>query len=282
MISAGQTSAVFNVTLLDGGLTAVWHAARAQATASAQNLAGASASITLFDDQTPPAPFYPRPKDLSSNNPVSIQLTWSPGIGEGVEHLANGDFESGNFSGWVLATTTNAGFTINNGSFIPPSQDGPTDPFAGIYSAVAWQSPTGVCQMQQDVALPANAGSVLLSWADCVRNFAANFDTNQQFRVELRNTNNAPLAVVFATQPGDAPLGNWAQRAADSSAYRGQTIRVVFLVTANVNYLDVHLDAISVRVSSLPAINFQVYFGTNNPPRADATAGQHNQCLLAG
>ncbi len=48
VISAGQTSAVFNVTLVDGGQT--YGTLPAQATASAQNLGGASASITLFDD----------------------------------------------------------------------------------------------------------------------------------------------------------------------------------------------------------------------------------------
>src|SRR5581483_9891280 len=136
-------------------------------------------------------------------------------------------------------------------------------PFAGNFSALADQSPPAVSVLYLDIALPANAATITLRWTDRIRNFYGDFNTNQQFSVQVRDTNNIPLAVVFASQPGDPLLGDWTSRSADLSSFGGQTIRLAFIVNAGLDYLDVHLDEISVRAVSLPPTTYAVYFGTN-------------------
>src|SRR5262249_1184670 len=126
------------------------------------------------------------------------------------------------------------------------------------------QSPPGSSLLYRQISLPSNAPAITLSWADCVRNFSTVFSTNQQYRVEIRNTNNLPLAVLYSTQPGNPLLGDWIQHVPHLSAYRGQTIRVAFVVNVGLGFLDVHLDEVSLRISSLPPVTYDVYFGTNS------------------
>ena len=238
-IPAGQTSAVFNVTLVAGNPPESPLSTIVNATAAGFSVSPAVVAIT--DNQTPPPPFSPTPTDLSSNNPVWIRLSWIPGPGEGVEYAGNGGFESGDFTDWTTGVGTNAGFIINDGTILPASSDAPTAPFAGNFSALADQPPPSLSLLSQDVALPADATEIGLRWVDRARNFTDNFAANHQVRVETRDTNDATLAVVFSTQPGDFPLADWTWRFADLSAFAGQTIRLAFIVDAELAFLDVHL-----------------------------------------
>jgi hypothetical protein len=265
IIPAGLTSAVFNVTVVDTGHT--YGSLPVQVGAGAQGFSGMQATITLTDDQTPPMPYTPDPPNLSTNNPVNLNLSWTPGVGEGVDQGVNGGFELGSFAGWTTSPQTNGGFIVDNGTFAPPSGDGTMAPYAGNYSALAYQQSTpGASVLSQDIALPAGASSIVLSWVDRIRNFASEFDTNQEFSVELRDTNDNTLAVAFTTGPSLPLLGDWTQRSFDVSAWRGRVVRVAFVVSAPEGYLDVHLDNVSVRASNLPAVNYSVYFGTNSSP----------------
>lgn len=265
MIPAGQTSALFNLTMVAGNPP--FTPLAVSVNASAAGFVDGSSSINVIDNQTPPPPFNPSPAIFSTTNPVNgVVLSWSPGLGEGVEYVTNGGFESGDFTDWTSPAGTNAGWVIDNGGIYPPSGDSPTPPFAGNYSATADQPPPTASVLYQDIALPANAGTITLSWVDRIRNFGSDFDTNQQFSVEICDTNNVDLDTVFATQPGDPLLADWTQRSADISAFSGKTIRLTFLVNAGENYLDVHLDEISVRCASLSTITYEVYLGTNSVP----------------
>lgn len=263
-IPAGQTSAAFNLTLIAGNPP--YSPLSVLVSASAPGFVGNSANINVIDDQTPPAPYNPMPLNFSTISPINPQLSWSSGLGEGVEFAVNGGFESGDFTGWVTPSGTNTAFGINDGTIYPPSQDAPTTPFAGVFSALADQSPPAVSMLYQDITLPTNVNSIILSWVDRIRNFYSDFATNQQFSVEVCDTNNVPLAVVFSTQPGGPLLNDWTQRSADISSFSGQTIRLEFIVNAGLSYLDVHLDEISVRCASLPQTTYDVYFGTNPVP----------------
>jgi hypothetical protein len=243
------------------------------ASATATGFGGASAAITIIDNGTPPIPLNPSPPDHSSNNPVTVTLAWSSGVGEGIEQITNGGFESGDFSGWIRSPDDNTGFVINDGTIMPPSSDAPTLPFAGNFSALAQQTPPAVSLLYQDVALPAEAGAITFSWVDRIRNFSYDFASNQQFRVEIRDTNDTALALAFSTKPGDPTLNGWAQRSADLSAFAGQTVRLAFIVNAGLSFLDVHLDEISIRCASLPPTSYDVYFGTNSAPGAPEFLG---------
>ncbi len=270
-ILAGQTSVVFNVTIVNDseldGMQQVF------LTAAANGFATGSNSIQVTDDETPLAPLNPAPPDLAVGIAVTNDLSWSYPAGEEEELLNNGNFEIGSLNGWVTVPSGSGGFVINTGTNNPPSPDGPTPPFAGAFSALAQQTGPGLHSMFQDVVISSNASAVTLRWVDRIRNFAPLFSTNQQFRVELRNTNNGVLAVVFSTSPADPLLGGWVERSADLSSYRGQTVRIAFVVNPNLGLLDVHLDNVSVLSSSPPATTYDVYFGTNPAPGLSELVG---------
>ena len=259
-ILAGQTSAVFNLTTVAGNPP--FAPVSVTVSASTPGYSVASAAIYIIDNQTPPAPFAPLPPNLSTNNPINVSLSWSPGLGEGVETVVNGGFESSNFTGWTVSSNV----VINNGSVYPPSGDTPIAPFDGNFSALADPSPPAAAFLYQDLSLPTNAGTITLSWADCIRNFYTGFETNQQFQVQIQDTNNHALATVFSTQPNDPLLNDWTQRSANISAFGGQTIRLAFLIQAGLGFLDVHLDDISVRCANLPPVTYSVYFGADAIP----------------
>ncbi len=260
-ILSGQTSAVFNVTLVSGNPPHTPLSIGVNATAP--GLGNGSTSVLVFDNQTPPAPIYIAPANLSTTNTSNVQLSWLAGLGEGIEEIVNGGFESGDFTGWMIGGSTNGAFAINDGTFSPPSGDTPTVPYSGQFSAVAAAPPPALSILYQDVVLPASCSSITLNWADRIRNFSGAFDTNQQFRVEIQDTNSATLAPLYSSQPGDTLLADWTLRGVDLSAYAGQTVRVAFIVDAGEDFLDVHLDQISLRTDSLPPIDYDVYLGTN-------------------
>lgn len=259
-ILAGQTSAVFNLTTVAGNPPSA--PVSVAVSASAPGFSLAAADINIIDNQTPPAPFAPAPPNFSTNNPINVSLSWRPGLGEGVETVVNGGFETGDFTGWTVSTNV----VINNGSVYPPSGDVATTPFDGNFSALAEPSPPASALLCQDISLPTNSGTITLSWADRIRNFYTDFETNQQFLVQIQDTNNNALATVFCTRSNDCLLNDWTQRSADISAFAGQTIRLAFLVQADLGYLDVHLDDISARCANLPPVTYSVYFGTDAVP----------------
>ena len=209
-ILAGRTSAVFNLTTVAGNPPSAPVSVTVSASTPGYSLA--SAAITIIDNQTPPAPFAPMPPNLSSNNPVNVRLSWSPGLGEGVETVVNGGFETGDFTGWTVSSN----IVVNNGAVSPPSGDAPTTPFDGNFSALAEPSSPATALLYQTISLPANAGTITLGWADRIRNFYTNFATNQQFLVQIQDTNSRALATVYCTQPNDPLLNDWTSAARTS------------------------------------------------------------------
>jgi hypothetical protein len=260
-IWSGQTSAVFNITMVAGNLP--HQPVSVGVNATAPGLGGGSAAILIIDNQTPPVPIYLAPPNLSTTNPALLQLSWTAGLGEGVEEIINGGFESGDFTGWNQPGATNGAFIIDDGTFSPPSGDAPTPPWAGKFSAAATAPPPAISVLYQDFVLPTNCTTIILSWVDRIRNAGGAFATNQQFQVQLQDTNSLTLTNIYTSQPGDTLLADWIQRSADISAFAGQSVRVAFIVNAGQSYLDVHLDAVSVRCANVPPVIYAVYCGTN-------------------
>jgi Fungalysin metallopeptidase (M36)/Calx-beta domain len=282
MIPSGQISVVFNITLTDNGQTNGTQSI--EITADAAGFSNGLASVSVIDNQTPPVPIYLTPPNLSSNNPVFLQLSWLPGLGEGEERIVNGGFELGDFTGWVTNGSSNANFLINDGTAFSFSGDFATPPFSGSYSLFASQTALpGFLQLWQEINLPTNASSLMLSWVDKIRNFSTSFETNQQFRVEIRDTNDLVLAVPFKTQPDEPLLRDWTQRNVDLTSYKGQTIRLAFVVDASVNYFDLHLDEVGIRSGNPPVTIYDLYLSTNSVPTPSdlLTSTTNTSCIIS-
>jgi uncharacterized repeat protein (TIGR01451 family) len=268
-VPAGQLEAQFDLTVVDDPLTD--GPQRATVSASAKGFLGAAESILVFDNETPPVPLQPQPPNGATNVAVSLALSWNPGIGE---TLVNGGFETGDLTGWTVANQGFGSWVINDGTFNP---DGPEDtnaPLSGQYCALAAQTGSGQHTLSQDVLIPADALGAELSWWDKIRNHGPNFSPNQVFRVEVRDTNDAVLAVAFTTKLGDPLLNDWARRRFDLAPFRGRLVRIAFIEEDAIGYFNVLLDDVSVRLGEpeLPT-TYDVYFGTTPTPGAAERLG---------
>jgi uncharacterized repeat protein (TIGR01451 family) len=67
--------------------------------------------------------------------------------------------------------------------------------------------------------------------------------------------------VPFATQEGDPLLGEWTERVADLTAYRGQRVRLAFVESDSLGFLNVHLDHVRVLLNFANVVESDVYFG---------------------
>jgi hypothetical protein len=251
-ILAGNTFALFDITVINDAL--LDGVEMTEIIAGASGFSGGSAELTVTDDEMPLVPMSPTPAHLDANVPSTTDLSWSVAAEEGEEQLENGGFETGTVLNWTTQTHSNASFTLNQGAAVLP--------FSGYFNLLMEQTGAGTQVLYQDVSIPV-AQVATLSWADRIINSAGEFNSNQQFRVELRTTNNATLAVLFSTPSGFNAPSEWSERTANISEYRGQTVRVTFVLQVAAAPFDVHLDAISLRVGSPPLTTYDVYFGTN-------------------
>ncbi len=257
-VTAGQTAAPFDLTFFDnataGGSQTV------AVTASAGGFTGGTAGILIVDDETPPVPFKPSPPHLGVDVPLTPRLSWS-------DLIQNGGFETGDFTGWTKEDFGAGDFLLNDGVFDPQSADGPVPPYLGNFNAMT-DLPGALHSIHQELTIPAAAGSVTLRWAHRLRNHAGVFAGNQQFRVEIRDTNNSVLDVAYATATGDPLLQEWTTYSYDLTGFRSQTVRVVFCVENSAGFFNAHVDDVSVLVAAPGATTYDVYFGTNPSPGA--------------
>jgi uncharacterized repeat protein (TIGR01451 family) len=255
-IAAGQLSNRFNITITDDSVATGDR--DVTITATAAGWVGDATLLVVSDDEFPPSPLQPFPLDLSSNNPVTVDLSWSGGEGE---LIVNGDFEIGDFTGWRQADQGAGSFQINNGSFDPVSPDGPLPPFAGGFSAVTDQSGPGRHELSQRVTL--SGGAAFLQWAHRVRNHVPTFTNGQNFRVEVRDDTTNVLALAFSTQPGDPALQEWTQHSFDLTPLGARPVEIAFVQEDSLFYFNAHVDDVSLSVSSAQPTSYDVYFGTN-------------------
>ena len=270
-ILAGTLSNSFNVTPVDDPL--VEGHQTITVIASAPGFNGGSASMLVLDKETPPFPGNPRPANLAVNVPANTNLMWNNGSSSSNQLVMNGGFETGTFTNWLKTNSTIYGdWVIDNATYIPPGPGGHVTPFAGTNCALSEQTGPGIHTLYQDITIPSAINSASLSWADCIRNFATQFTTNTQyFHVEIRKTDNTLLQIAFTTMPGNPLTNNWTTRAFNLTPYIGQTIRIAFVESDSIGYLNVGVDNVSVQTASsatnsLGAITNDVYFGTDPVP----------------
>ena len=183
------------------------------------------------------------------------------------ELITNGDFETGDFTGWTvdpwdLGQDT---WVINDGTvefelpFPWSTTDGPYDPISGDYDAISDVSVYGLLVpysiAQQNVTLPSNITSATLSWSDRIRNYAEYFNNDgigQQFGVAFGLIEDSE--VVFLTLPGDdlmqvePPNLRSVDVTEIAQSLEGQEVVISFGVAANDGPLFVTVDDISLEV----------------------------------
>ncbi|HKQ39844.1 MAG TPA: M36 family metallopeptidase, partial [Verrucomicrobiae bacterium] len=259
IIPAGKISATFNVTLLDDAVGEA--ATNVGVAAIADGFAPGSTVVRILDNDVAPLAYNPRPAPGSSTSARGVQLAWDLGT---PELIVNGDFETGNFSGWVKENTGSGDFVINSGSLDPPGPEGRSPAYAGRYSALSQQSSPGQRTIYQDVAIPAFFDSAILNWTHRIRNPAGEFSDSHFFRVEIRGLDNSLLAIAFSTRPGDQTLTDWQEHTFGLQNFRGITIRIAFVESDSLGFLNVGLDNVRIFLNSPGTVTSEVYLGTTS------------------
>lgn len=184
-----------------------------------------------------------------------------------VELISNGDFETGDLTGWSSSGSgLGNGFAINDGSFDPAGPSGPLAPIAGSFDVVSSQNGFGLNLLTESFVIPTGVASATISWSDRIRNFGLLYsDPNQEFRVLLRDAAGVEIAEVYSTDPGD-PLQQVGPNArsfdvtALAQSLEGQSIMLAFEQQDSLFFFNVTVDDVSFDVTPIPEPSAAVLF----------------------
>lgn len=199
--------------------------------------------------------------------------------GAGAATVVNGDFETGNLSGWQVYNLppepensgnwfAYTGTTSPFGEFAPPVPPPP----AGNYAAITAQGGPGTHILYQDVALEpywTHQLSLLVYYRSEAPPVTPSPETleatgpfeNQQYRIDVMKPT-APitsvnpsdiLATVFATSTGSPKELGPTPYTVDLSAFAGQAVRLRFAEADNEGFFAAGVD--SVAIASTPPSN---------------------------
>jgi hypothetical protein len=181
--------------------------------------------------------------------------------------IANGGFESGDFTGWIKAESGSGAWSVYTGTAASGGLAIGSPP-EGTHGATTSQSGAGSHVLYQDVALEAastHALTLSIYWRNNAAFVTPSPETlshigspNQQYRVDVMRASAAVtsvdpadiLASVYQSHAGDPLTQTPRQITADLSAVAGQTVRIRIAETDNQNYFSAALD--DVRIDSAP------------------------------
>ena len=186
--------------------------------------------------------------------------------------ITNGGFESG-FSGWVRADQVGSlgTFADQTGTLSPVNALPVPAPPQGLHAAMTDAAAPGSHILYQDIVIPASVPGATIQFSLFINNTATAFSTpatldfatptlNQQARVDLVTTTADPFSVaaadilqnLFQTTIGSPLVTPYNAFNLDITAvlaaHAGQTLRLRFAETDNVNIFNLGVDAVSVTV----------------------------------
>lgn len=178
------------------------------------------------------------------------------------ELVANGDFESGDLSGWTVTTSLPASqslnWVVNDGTVNPLfGPHGPIGPISGSFDALALGNSPSWETLSQSVSIPADIASATISWDDIVRNACSVFmEPRQAFRVLIEDASGGLIAEVWSTNPGDpayqmGPNSRAIDVTALAQSIEGQTVVLSIEVEQRCYNLNVNVDNVSFLVDTV-------------------------------
>jgi hypothetical protein len=180
--------------------------------------------------------------------------------------VANGDFETGNLSGWQAYNSNTSGnwfaYSGTSVSGFPEFPLAVPAPPQGLFAAITAQGGPGTHILYQDVAVGVGYPQVLSLTAYykaeatlfSPETLDAEGEPNEQYRIDLMR----PSAAITSVAPGDVLANLFKTQAsgpsamapkvltADLAAYAGQTVRLRFAEADNEGVLNAGVDAVSV------------------------------------
>ena len=205
------------------------------------------------------------------------------------ELITNGDFETGDFTGWIVNDVFGSPapgdmWYINDGNVeIPYSLSDDTtdtfyasDPISGDYDAISdytvlAQSVGPFSLLIQNFTLPSNISSATLSWKDRICNYAGDFSAPDNINMgewQTLNVGFVDMGAVFCTLPGDDVMQEGPNlRSIDvTEILKSSTtpeVGLIFWVAAAVEPLFVTVDDISLEVYTLDDMAIDIKPGSD-------------------
>jgi hypothetical protein len=219
---------------------------------------------------------------------VAVALLVVPGSA-GAAIVNNGDFETGNLSGWQKAIEGPADWFAYSGTVAPIGMNTVPAPPQGAFAAIADQQNISRQILYQDVALPPAGSQVRLSLIAYYTSDEAivSPDTldinvvNQQYRIDVMRPGAAVdsvasgdvLATVLRTQTGATTVLSPTPKTADLSAFAGQSVRLRFAVATTNDNLNGGADAVTVNGLTVGQATRNMKNGTATLPVTVTDAG---------
>ena len=174
-----------------------------------------------------------------------------------IEHIENGDFETGDLSGWTSVNTGSGEWNINDGTFPINGGFASLDPISGNFDVVTTQSGPGFHKLYQEVFL-GTFDTATISWIDRYRTNANLIDPIQEWRVLIEDLNGNLITEVFSTDPGDIGISTLRTIRATNLPilrdYFNQSVRISFEQEDNLSFFSVSLDNISFRTETISSV----------------------------
>jgi hypothetical protein len=187
----------------------------------------------------------------------------------GAATVVNGDFETGNFSGWQsqdLNSLPENHWYVYSGTLSPFSGHSVTAPPQGLFAAITDSHNVGTHILYQDVALEAGMSHRLnldvyynsLAPIASPDSLDAAVTPNEQYRIDvmrptaaLDSVNPADVLMpVFRTRTGDAQTLAPTPLSLDMTPFAGQTVRLRFAEVENQDVLLASADAVAMNTLS--------------------------------
>jgi len=182
----------------------------------------------------------------------------------------NGDFETGDFTGWTTAQANADGeWFVYSGTSAPLTGRVIPAPPQGAFAAVTDQADAGSQVLYRDLSLePGFTGSLSFEWY--YANRAGVFVTpasldpaagsNQQYRVDLVSPSASPfsmapgdlIAPIVGTQVGDPASLAPTPVSFDLTPFAGTTVRLRFAAVETNGYFQAGVDAVAVSIPPSP------------------------------
>ena len=191
-------------------------------------------------------------------------------IVETTNPLVNGNFETGDFTGWdVLTTESQLGQVINDhvisdGTYDPPGGVFNNAPLEGNFDAVSINVVGGQNEIKQSFVVPSNLSDAEIRWKDQIFNPGFQFiDPDQEFRVNLLDSNGSLIQELYSTSPGDDLFQSGGhQRHVDATSllqgYEGQTLTLQFDQTTTLSTFNVYVDDVQVNITTTSPVQTTV------------------------
>ena len=230
---------------------------------------------------------------------VTILLVVLAPTTAGAATLTNGDFETGNVTGWTVNNVGPADWRAYSGTTAPLSGLPIPAPPQGSFAAVADQTSVSRTIMYQDVTLePGVQHSLdfLLAYQNSALAFAtpASLDPaaapNQQLRVDVLRAGTAVDSVasgdvllqVFRTDVGEPLTMAFTRITANLTPFAGQTVRIRFAVVTSQDFLQAEVDDVRITTTGSCAGKAATIIGTVGNDTLNGTGGRDVVLGLAG